>query len=131
MTKLDTLRNWVRSAQRIVFFGGAGVSTESGIPDFRSQDGLYNQNYDFPPETILSASFFDTYPEEFYRFYHNNNLRLCCKDLLLSFFSTRHLPKRFSAQLQHPTLRQPFSLPQHQPWEDPLSMCREQHKRGL
>ena len=76
MTKLDTLREWVNSAQRIVFFGGAGVSTESGIPDFRSQDGLYNQNYDFPPETILSASFFDTYPEEFYRFYRDKMLPL-------------------------------------------------------
>jgi len=76
MTKLDTLREWVNSAQRIVFFGGAGVSTESGIPDFRSQDGLYHQHYDFPPETILSASFFEAYPEEFFRFYRDKMLPL-------------------------------------------------------
>ncbi len=58
----------------IVFFGGAGVSTESGIPDFRSQDGLYNQKYDFPPETILSHTFFMNKPEEFYRFYQEKML---------------------------------------------------------
>ena len=63
------LRKWVRSARRIVFFGGAGVSTESGIPDFRSVDGLYNQKYDYPPETILSCDFFYHDPREFYRFY--------------------------------------------------------------
>lgn len=74
MTSLDSLRNWVQSAQRIVFFGGAGVSTESGIPDFRSQDGLYHQKYDFPPETILSASFFQQQPEEFFRFYRDKML---------------------------------------------------------
>lgn len=56
-------------SSRIVFFGGAGVSTESGIPDFRSQDGLYNQNWSYPPETIISRSFFDAHPAEFYRFY--------------------------------------------------------------
>lgn len=74
MTSLDSLRNWVQSTQRIVFFGGAGVSTESGIPDFRSQDGLYHQKYDFPPETILSASFFQQQPEEFFRFYRDKML---------------------------------------------------------
>ena len=67
---IETLRDWVRESDNIVFFGGAGVSTESGIPDFRSVDGLYNQKWDYPPETILSHSFFERDPEEFYRFYH-------------------------------------------------------------
>ena len=58
----------------IVFFGGAGVSTESGIPDFRSVDGLYHQKYDYPPETILSHTFWEENPEEFYRFYRNKML---------------------------------------------------------
>ncbi len=64
----------VKTNDHIVFFGGAGVSTESGIPDFRSVDGLYNQQYDYPPETILSHSFYRRNPEEFYRFYHNKML---------------------------------------------------------
>lgn len=68
--KLDTLKKWIEESDNIVFFGGAGVSTESNIPDFRSTDGLYNQEYDYPPETILSHSFFMRKPEEFYRFYH-------------------------------------------------------------
>ena len=59
----------VDGARRIVFFGGAGVSTESGIPDFRSTDGLYSQSYDYPPEVILSRTFFDNNPAVFYRFY--------------------------------------------------------------
>ncbi len=63
------LRQWVEESRYIVFFGGAGVSTESGIPDFRSVDGLYNQKWAYPPETILSHSFFERDPEEFYRFY--------------------------------------------------------------
>lgn len=67
---IETLARWVRESDNIVFFGGAGVSTESGIPDFRSVDGLYNQKWAFPPETILSHSFFERDPEEFYRFYH-------------------------------------------------------------
>ena len=67
---IETLARWVRESDNIVFFGGAGVSTESGIPDFRSVDGLYNQKWAFPPETILSHSFFERNPEEFYRFYH-------------------------------------------------------------
>ena len=58
MDKLSTLRSWIAESNRIVFFGGAGVSTESGIPDFRSVDGLYHQKFDYPPETILSHSFF-------------------------------------------------------------------------
>ena len=63
------LQQWITNSKSIVFFGGAGVSTESGIPDFRSVDGLYHQSYDYPPETILSHSFFMARPEEFYRFY--------------------------------------------------------------
>ena len=69
--KIETLQKWIDESQRIVFFGGAGVSTESGIPDFRSTDGLYNQSYDYPPETIISASFFKQNPGEFYRFYRD------------------------------------------------------------
>lgn len=65
------LREWIAQSNNIAFFGGAGVSTESGIPDFRSTDGLYHQQYDYPPETILSYPFFVENPEEFYRFYHN------------------------------------------------------------
>ena len=74
MNAIDILRNWVSESQRIVFFGGAGVSTESGIPDFRSVDGLYHQQYRYPPETILSATFFRRNPEEFYEFYRNKLL---------------------------------------------------------
>lgn len=71
-----TLQEMVDESRRIVFFGGAGVSTESGIPDFRSVDGLYHQQYDTPPETILSHSFFLTHPEEFYHFYRAKMLPL-------------------------------------------------------
>lgn len=72
--KLEQLQSWIDESQNIVFFGGAGVSTESGIPDFRSVDGLYNQQYAYPPETILSHTFFQKNSEEFYRFYHNKML---------------------------------------------------------
>lgn len=65
------LQSVIDEGRRIVFFGGAGVSTESGIPDFRSADGLYNQKYKFPPERIISHSFFMSQPEEFYRFYRD------------------------------------------------------------
>ena len=75
-TKIEQLRSWIAESKRMVFFGGAGVSTESGIPDFRSVDGLYNQQYKYPPETILSRSFFDARPEEFYRFYREKMLCL-------------------------------------------------------
>ncbi|MGN0480172.1 MAG: NAD-dependent protein deacylase [Lachnospiraceae bacterium] len=72
--KILTLKNWIADSGYIVFFGGAGVSTESNIPDFRSTDGLYNQEYDYPPETILSHSFYVAKTDEFYRFYRKKML---------------------------------------------------------
>lgn len=72
--KREILKKWLEESDNIVFFGGAGVSTESNIPDFRSTDGLYHQQYDYPPETILSHSFYMEKPEEFYRFYRNKML---------------------------------------------------------
>ncbi len=74
MTPQETLQEWISGSDNIVFFGGAGVSTESGIPDFRSVDGLYNQKYDYPPETILSHTFYRSKPGEFYRFYRDKML---------------------------------------------------------
>lgn len=71
MQELEQLKQWIDECDNIVFFGGAGVSTESGIPDFRSVDGLYNQQYDYPPETIISHTFYRKNPKEFYRFYKN------------------------------------------------------------
>lgn len=68
---VEKLEKIISQSQNIVFFGGAGVSTESGIPDFRSVDGLYHQKYDYPPETILSHTFWEERPEEFYRFYRD------------------------------------------------------------
>lgn len=76
MTNIEQFLQMVKESDNIVFFGGAGVSTESGIPDFRSVDGLYNQKYEYPPETILSHSFYIKYPEEFYRFYRDKMLYL-------------------------------------------------------
>ena len=76
MDAVEQFLQWVKESDNIVFFGGAGVSTESGIPDFRSVDGLYNQKYDFPPETILSHTFYRNNPEEFYRFYRDKMLCL-------------------------------------------------------
>ena len=67
--KIERLRQMVEESERIVFFGGAGVSTESGIPDFRSTDGLYHQQWKYPPEVILSHTFYESNPEEFFRFY--------------------------------------------------------------
>ena len=67
--KIAKLKAWIEESDNVVFFGGAGVSTESGIPDFRSVDGLYNQKWKYPPETILSHTFFERYPEEYYRFH--------------------------------------------------------------
>ncbi len=72
--KIARLQEIIDVHENIVFFGGAGVSTESGIPDFRSQDGLYHQKYDYPPETILSHTFFMRRPEEFYKFYRDKML---------------------------------------------------------
>ena len=77
--KVEALQQLVDSSEHIVFFGGAGVSTESGIPDFRSVDGLYNQKYDYPPEEILSHTFFTRRPEEFFRFYRDKMLPLDAK----------------------------------------------------
>ena len=76
---LKLLQQWVDESRSIVFFGGAGVSTESGIPDFRSVDGLYHQQYDDPPETILSRTYFDAFPEKFYQFYRAKMLCLDAK----------------------------------------------------
>ena len=77
--KRETLQKWIAESNNVVFFGGAGVSTESGIPDFRSVDGLYNQEYDYPPETIISHTFFVNRTEEFYRFYKKKMLVLDAK----------------------------------------------------
>ena len=77
--EIDRLREMLSECSRIVFFGGAGVSTESGIPDFRSVDGLYRMKYDYPPETIISHSFFMSNPKEFYRFYKDKMLILDAK----------------------------------------------------
>ena len=76
MNNVNELQKLVDKNQNIVFFGGAGVSTESGIPDFRSVDGLYNQKYDYPPEEILSHTFFERHTDEFYRFYRDKMLCL-------------------------------------------------------
>lgn len=74
--QIRQLKQWIEESDNIVFFGGAGVSTESGIPDFRSVDGLYHQKYDYPPETMLSHTFYRNKTKEFYRFY---------KDKLIGF----------------------------------------------
>ena len=76
MTNLQQLKQWINESKSAVFFGGAGVSTESGIPDFRSVDGLYNQKFEYPPETIISHSFFVRKPEYFFRFYREKMLPL-------------------------------------------------------
>lgn len=72
--KIAQFKQWIDNSDNVVFFGGAGVSTESGIPDFRSVDGLYNQSYDYPPETILSHTFYIRKSEEFFRFYRDKML---------------------------------------------------------
>ncbi len=76
MDKIEMLKKWIGESSRIVFFGGAGVSTESGIPDFRSVDGLYSQKFDYPPETIISHSFYEARPDYFFRFYREKMLPL-------------------------------------------------------
>lgn len=75
-SNIETLKNWIDESHKIVFFGGAGVSTESGIPDFRSVDGLYHQKFDYPPETIISHSFYLKNPAYFFRFYREKMLPL-------------------------------------------------------
>ena len=75
-SNIETLKNWIAESNNIVFFGGAGVSTESGIPDFRSVDGLYHQKFDYPPETIISHSFYLKNPAYFFRFYREKMLPL-------------------------------------------------------
>ena len=79
MTGTEQLKQWIEASDNIVFFGGAGVSTESGIPDFRSVGGLYHQKYDYPPETILSHTFYMEKTEEFYKFYRDKMLALDAK----------------------------------------------------
>ncbi len=76
MTSVKQLRSWIQESKTAVFFGGAGVSTESGIPDFRSVDGLYSQKFDYPPEQIISHSFYVRRPEYFFRFYREKMLPL-------------------------------------------------------
>lgn len=76
MQNIDLLKQWIAESNQIVFFGGAGVSTESGIPDFRSVDGLYHQHFDYPPETIISHSFYLKDPAYFFRFYREKMLPL-------------------------------------------------------
>lgn len=75
-TKLEQLKNWIAESKSAVFFGGAGVSTESGIPDFRGVDGLYRQKFEYPPETIISRTFFNKDPAYFFRFYREKMLPL-------------------------------------------------------
>ncbi len=76
MKEIETLKRWIDESSRIVFFGGAGVSTESGIPDFRSVDGLYRQKFEYPPETIISRSFYERNPAYFFRFYREKMMPL-------------------------------------------------------
>lgn len=76
MNGVEKLKQWIAESNSVVFFGGAGVSTESGIPDFRSVDGLYNQKFEYPPETIISHSFYLRRPEYFFRFYREKMLPL-------------------------------------------------------
>lgn len=76
MDRIKTLKQWLAESGNTVFFGGAGVSTESGIPDFRSVDGLYSQHFEYPPETIISHSFYERKPEYFFRFYREKMLPL-------------------------------------------------------
>lgn len=90
--KIQILNNLIKNSKKIVFFGGAGVSTESGIPDFRSKDGIYNQKYDYPPEEILSHNFFMNNPKAFYKFY---------KDKLNSLNSQPNITHYKLAQLEN------------------------------
>lgn len=89
MKEIEKLREIIRASGNIVFFGGAGVSTESGIPDFRSQDGLYSQKYAYPPESIVSHTFFKSRTEEFYSFYRDKMLYLEAKPNAAHLFLAR------------------------------------------
>ena len=96
---MSDLQKIIDESSNIVFFGGAGVSTESGIPDFRSADGLYNQKYDVPPETMLSHSYFVKHPEEFIRFHKDkmlcrSDLVTCTTELRESSFGRREMAGR-------------------------------------
>ena len=84
MEQLEILKNWVAESKNIVFFGGAGVSTESGIPDFRSVDGLYRQKFEYPPETIISHSFYLRNPEYFFSFYRSMVVPAAWRFLIIS-----------------------------------------------
>ena len=86
MDKVKTLVDWIKGSKKTVFFGGAGVSTESGLKDFRSKDGLYNMKYDYPPEEILSHHFFVENTEEFYKFYRDKLNTKGFKLKLICFF---------------------------------------------
>ena len=91
------LREIVQASKKMVFFGGAGVSTESGIPDFRSQDGLYRQKYKYPPEYILSRTFFDRHTEEFFEFYREKMLCLNAQPNAAAVENCRPpFPKKFA-----------------------------------
>ena len=101
MSTLEELQSVIDKSKRIVFFGGAGVSTESGIPDFRSVDGLYNQKYDYPPEQILSHTFFVHKTSEFFRFYRDKMLCLD-KSRTRRTISLQSLKRRESFRLLSP-----------------------------
>ena len=108
--KVAELQKMIDESKNIVFFGGAGVSTESGIPDFRSQDGLYQQEWNYPPETIISRSFFDHNPKEFYRFYRK---KLIIKDVKPNITHIRLAELEAAGKLSHRPLL-PDRLPDHQ-----------------
>ena len=97
LATIEELQRVIDNSKKIVFFGGAGVSTESGIPDFRSVDGLYNQKYDYPPEEILSHTFFMKKTEEFYRFYRDKMLCLDKKPNSRQALRRRHPEHRRTA----------------------------------
>ena len=116
---IAVLREWIAGSDNIVFFGGAGVSTESGIPDFRSTDGLYRQEYKYPPETILSHTFFEQNPEEFFRFYRAKLIPdKSCLLYTSDAADERHGAARFDPPLPLRQMRQA------------LSRGGRQHRRG-
>lgn len=98
MENIEILKKWVSESKRIVAFTGAGVSTESGIPDFRGVDGLYSQKFAYPPETIISHSFYERKPEYFFRFYREKMLPWALSQTLLTRFWPGGRRKDGSAQ---------------------------------